>query len=469
MLFIAELNGLETWATNIGNAYLESKTTELVYIIAGPEFGKLEVKLSGKRWHGRLSDVLRGMGFTPSKAEPDIWMRRSGDIYEYIAVYVDDLAVAARDPKEIVDKLCNQYKFRLEGTGPIAFHLGCDFFRDEDGVLCLSPKKYIDKMVDAYVRMFGSNPKTTYRSPLEKGDHPEMDTTALLDQDGITMYQSMVGSMQWAVSLVCFGIASAVMTLSSFQTAPCQGHLERAKRVYGYLSKFRDATLRFRTGEPDYSELPEQEFDWMHAVYGNVEELIPHDMLKPLGKLVHMTHFLDANLMHDLLTGILTLLNQTPTDWYSKKQATVETATYGSEFVTSRTSVERDIDLRTTLRYLGVPVHKLAYMFGDNESVVNSSTTPYAKLHKRRSALCFHRAREAIAARVIAYYHVRSEANVSDMLSKHWGYIETWPLLRPLMFWQGDTIDLSHADKGTSSSRRGVTKFDAVRDSLNPG
>ena len=63
------------------------------------------------------------MGFTPSKAEPDIWLRRSDDKYEYIAVYVDDLAIAARDPKQIVETLMEKYKFKLKGTGPISFHL----------------------------------------------------------------------------------------------------------------------------------------------------------------------------------------------------------------------------------------------------------------------------------------------------------------------------------------------------------
>jgi hypothetical protein len=115
---------------------------------------------------------------------------------------------------------------------------------------------------------------------------------------------------------------------------------------------------------------------------------------------------------------------------------------YGSEFVAIRTAVERDLDLRNTLRYLGVPVYKLAYMFGGNESVDNSSTTPHAKLHKRHTALSLHRVCEAIAARIITYHHICSETNPVDMLSKHWGYPSTWPLLCPLMFWQGDTIDL---------------------------
>ena len=42
LAFLAELNGLETWSTDIGNAYFDAKTKELVYVIAGPEYGTLE-------------------------------------------------------------------------------------------------------------------------------------------------------------------------------------------------------------------------------------------------------------------------------------------------------------------------------------------------------------------------------------------------------------------------------------------
>jgi hypothetical protein len=62
-----------------------------------------------------------------------------------------------------------------------------------------------------------------------------------------------------------------------------------------------------------------------------------------------------------MLTGIsipaiLHFLNQTPMDWYSKKQATVETATFGSEFITARTAINQIADLQTTLHYLGIPI-----------------------------------------------------------------------------------------------------------------
>ena len=90
---------------------------------------------------------------------------------------------------------------------------------------------------------------------------------------------------------------------------------------------------------------------------------------------------MDANLNHCLSTGrsvagCLYFVNHTPIDSYSKRQATVEGATYGSEFVASKTPTEQIIDLRHTLRYLCVPIKTKSYLFGDNRSVVTSSTLP---------------------------------------------------------------------------------------------
>ena len=133
-------------------------------------------------------------------------------------------------------------------------------------------------------------------------------------------------------------------------------------------------------------------------------------------------------------------MNGTPIDWYSKKMATVETATYGAEFVAAKTCVEQIIDLQNTLRYLGVPINEKSYMFGDNESVVKSSTNIYAKLHKRHNALSFHRVREAIASKYVDFIFINGKDNPADILSKHWSHNIIWPLLRPILFWTGDTL-----------------------------
>ena len=99
------------------------------------------------------------MGFEMSKADPDVWMRQNEDVWEYIAVYVDDLAIAAKDPKSICDRLTDHYKFKLKGVGPIEVHLGCDFFRNQENVLCFGPKKYINKMLEAYQKLFKEQPQ----------------------------------------------------------------------------------------------------------------------------------------------------------------------------------------------------------------------------------------------------------------------------------------------------------------------
>jgi hypothetical protein len=457
VLFIAELNELQTWATDIGNAYLEAKTKEKLFIIAGREFKELEghtlvinkalygLRTSGLRWHERFADCLRAEGFFPCKAEPDVWMRDKGDHYEYVAVYVDDLAFAMRNPQELVDVLSKKHGFKLKGTGPIKFHLGCDFERDADGVLCMSPRKYIERMVAQYEVMFGEKPKSLYSSPLEKGDHPELDDTDLLPPEGVTQFQSLVGSLQWAVSLGRFDVTTAVITLSRFRAAPKIGHFDRAKRIVGYLHKHKHFKIRFRVQVPDLSNLPDKAYQWEHTVYGNVSEMIAKDCPRPLGRYVVLIHYVDANLYHDFLTGrsltgILHFVNATPMDWFSKRQSTVETATYGSEFVAARICTEQIIDLRITLRYLGVPIQGMSYMFGDNDSVVTSSTTPHAKLHKRHTALSFHRVREAVAAKILGFFHIPGKSNPADILSKHWGYADVRNLLLVLLHWEGDTI-----------------------------
>jgi len=325
-----------------------------------------------------------------------------------------------------------------------------DFTRDPDGTLCFGPKKYIKRMMESYESIYGELPKE-YSSPLEKGDHPELDDSGFLSEEEITKYQSMIGACQWLITLARFDIATAVMSLSRYCAAPRDGHMHRLKRIYGYVCKHLDAAICVRTDEPDYSELEFIEYDWEYSVYGKVTEEIPKDIPEPLGKPVITTTYEDANLYHDLITGcattgILHMLNKMPLDWYTKRQATVKTVTYGSEFVAACIATDQIIDLCMTLRYLGVPVKSRAYMFGDNQSVVTSSMIPHSGLNKHHNALSYHHVREAIAAKILSFFHIKGTTNPADVLSKHCGYQEFWPVLKPMLFWHGDTMNLD--DKG---------------------
>jgi hypothetical protein len=137
------------------------------------------------------------------------------------------------DPKSFTDTLQKKYNFKLKGTGPIDFHLGQSFSWNEDGEMEISAKCYVDKMMDTY-ELYGEKPRKA-SSPLEQNDHLEMEDSPFLGQDKTQQFQSLIGAMQWAVSIGRLDIVTAVMSLSSFRAMPRRGHLERAKRINGYL------------------------------------------------------------------------------------------------------------------------------------------------------------------------------------------------------------------------------------------
>ena len=107
------------------------------------------------------------------------------------------------------------------------------------------------------------------------------------------------------------------------------------------------------------------------------------------------------------------MVNNTPVRWASKQQKTVETSTYSSELVASRIATELILEIRCMLRSLGVTL-----MLGDNMSVVLNTTVPSSVLEKKHNAIVYHRVREAIAAKVMRFAYIKSEENVSDILTK---------------------------------------------------
>ena len=123
LLFIADLNKLLVIAADISNAYLHGKPNEKVYTTVnyGELTGKVLIidkaqyglKTSAARWHEARANVLLKKKFKPSKADMDLWMRKKKGEYEYIAVYIDDLIVASRDPMSVIEEVKTIGGFQL--------------------------------------------------------------------------------------------------------------------------------------------------------------------------------------------------------------------------------------------------------------------------------------------------------------------------------------------------------------------
>ena len=163
VVFLSQLNDLEIWGADVGNAYLEAYTDEKLCIIAGPEFKELQGHLlimikalygtrsGGARWHDRLFDILQELKFKPSKADPDVWMRPEpgGTCYD----------------QAFCHELKKRYNLKLKGVGPLEYHLGCTYKKDPDGSLAADPRRYVNKILESYERMFKEKPRKS-RPPL---------------------------------------------------------------------------------------------------------------------------------------------------------------------------------------------------------------------------------------------------------------------------------------------------------------
>jgi hypothetical protein len=214
----------------------------------------------------------------------------------------------------------------------------------------------------------------------------------------------------------------AVAMLSSHLMAPRQGHLEQCFHIFAYLDTHENSTIVF---DSSYRTVDDSRFtinDWSQF-YPGAAEAIPPNIPRPLGLPVIVTCYCDADHAGCRVTrrshsGIIVYANNAPITWYSKRQNTVESSTFGSEFVAMRIAVEQIEGLRYKLRMMGVPIEGAANVFCDNQSVFKNCSFPESTLKKKHNAIAYHRVREAQASRTIRVAWESGITNLSDILTK---------------------------------------------------
>jgi hypothetical protein len=122
-------------------------------------------------------------------------------------------------------------------------------------------------------------------------------------------------------------------------------------------------------------------------------------------------------------------MNCSPIMWFSKRQNTVESSTFGSEFIALKISVELIESLRYKLHMFGIPIDSSTIVFFDNEAVVQNVIRPESTLKKKHVSIAYHRCREAQAAGYIKIGFIKGMENLADMLTK----VLPGPRLRKLM------------------------------------
>ena len=448
---IAALNDLDVLSADISGAYLNANAAEKVYTIAGREFGAEKegrvvvitralygLRSSGKAWRDHMAATLRDHGYTSCRADPDVWMRpktkTNGFRYwSYIMVYTDDILVVDHDPKSVMDYLASRYTLKPGSMKEPDTYLGaqvCKFYIDgapdpEKPRWAMSSEKYVKQAVSDVEQELSHVDRclpTRVATPLSQGYRPELDQSRELDAKRGQYYQSLIGVLRWVCELGRVDILVAVSMLSRYLVSPREGHLQQVFHLFAYLKHHKRSRMVFDDTEPIFDPNAFKVCDWSEF-YPDAEEALPSMTPQERGHGVVTSCFVDADhagckATRRSHTGVFIFVNKAPILWYSKRQNTVETSTFGSEYCAMKTAIDMIEGLRYKLRMMGVPLIGATAVFCDNQSVVKNSTAPESVLKKRHNAIAYHRAREAQAAGIIRVAWENGETNIADLLTK---------------------------------------------------
>ncbi len=402
MFLIAGLNDLDVLAGDVTNAYLNVSCREKIWFEAGVETGEDQgkalivtralyvLKSSGAAWRADLAASLRDMKFISSQTDPDVWIRSAGTHYDMVLIYVDDILVFAKDPRTTMNEPDKLYKLKPESVHEPDIYLGANMEKVQlpNGKVewSMGSKTYVKnaiRVVEALIMEEDPEAKlkSTTRNQFPSGYKPELDVTPELKDELGSRFLQLIGILRWAIELGRFDIFVEVLQLSQHQALPRRGHLEALYHIFAYLKKHENgARIVF---DPKTPNIDERVFnvnaDW-RDFYGDVGEELPPNMPEPKGKCVNISCFVDANHAGNVITrrshtAILINVQNAQIIWFSKRQNTVESSSFGSEFVALRAAKDMLVALRYKLRMFGVPTDGPANIFCDNNGVVEYDDT----------------------------------------------------------------------------------------------
>jgi hypothetical protein len=470
MLLVAALNDLDILGADIQNAYLQAETKEKVWFMAGAEFGSNQgrpciivralygLKSSGARFRDHLSAIIREQGFVNSKADADVWMRKAVkpdgfEYWEYILCYVDDVLVISHAAQTLIDDLGKHVPYKEGSVQAPTTYLGANLFKytvhseNQNGpmkeVWAMSSTDYVKKAVQEVERELSYSesylPKRI-ETPLSSNYRPELDFSRELDANETNYYQGLIGVLRWIVELGRIDIIVPVSLLSRYLVSPREGHLQQAFHIFAYLKQFNRARLVFDDAIPDFGDTHFHVCDW-GATYPDAAEPMPPNMPEARGHSVVTSCYVDADhagcrVTRRSHTGLLIFVNNAPIIWFSKRQNTVESSTFGSEFIALKIAIDQIEAIRYKLRMFGIPLEGCTSIFCDNESVVKNTTRSESTLGKKHLSIAYHRCREAVAASFVRIGHIAGEINPADVLTKILPGPRLRKLLQRIFYWK---------------------------------
>ena len=217
-------------------------------------------------------------------------------------------------------------------------------------------------------------------------------------------------------------ICLEVSMLSSHLAFPREGHLQQLFHMFAYLKRNQNSEMIFDTRDPVIDESLFNRKDCTASEFGlSLEEVLPKNMPQLRGMGIVMRSYVDANHASDSITrrscmGFLVYLNCAPVYWNSKKQTSVETSSFESEFIAMKQCTKYIHGLQYKLHMMRITCN--SFIFGDNQSVLANTTIPDSTLKNKSQSIAYHFVREDTARDEWSTAYVNTHLNPADILTK---------------------------------------------------
>ncbi|EDK44043.1 conserved hypothetical protein [Lodderomyces elongisporus NRRL YB-4239] len=398
MLAIAAQYKMQVHQMDVTTAFLNAELDEEIYMkqIEGYEDPKhkdkvlkLNKSLYGLKqaplaWNQKINEVLIGLGFKRNSVEYCLYSRKSSVSFSIVALYVDDLLIAATTDdalKSIKEELMKAFK--MKDLGRVDKFLGLNIHQTKEHTIKITLQDYIDKML----KEFGMEDcKAEITPTVTSQDLSNINDTQKRFEDG-TQYRSLVGKLLFAANTVRYDISYIVGVLSRYLQEPKEMHWNAAKRVLRYLKGTKDFGL-------NYKSLID------HNIYGYTDADYANDKMTRRS-----------------VTGFIFKYAGCIITWRSKKQPTVATHTGEAEFMSLCEGAKEALWLNNLLKEFGIQV-KETIIYEDNTTAISLAKHPYKHHQTKHIDVKLLFIRDHIISGNIKVEYIQTERQIADMLTK---------------------------------------------------
>ena len=399
VLAIANQHNMELHQMDVNSAYLNGDIDADIYMRQPEGFidsdnpnkvcklrkGLYGLKQGGRIWNQKIDHYLKSQGYTPSDADPCIYVKHNQGKIVIIALYVDDTIIASNCNEMLHDakKMLNE-KFDMTDLGEVKSILGMSVERNRaKGVLTINQSAYLQSALERF-GMADCNPVST---PMEPGKHYEKTPD---DEEGFNTreFQALIGSLVYASIATRPDISEAVGKLSQHMSRPNKEHWAAAKRVLRYIKGTLQFGLNFERSD-NFKLIGYSDADWA----GDVDT-------------------------RKSTSGYVFMLGKATVAWASKKQSVVALSTTEAEYIALCSATQEAVWLRRLLQSLREGQARPTTIFEDNRGAISLSKNPKDHTRTKHIDIKYHYVRDAVQNNEIDIQPCETKLMIADQLTK---------------------------------------------------